>query len=146
MDDEIIKLEGPGGGESILVTHQLRDAFYVATHMAERARTAGFGIVPANREKTREAEFLMLRDGPIVFEGDADALSVRRISTRKTFLSASRLRAARSVSVDLRAGSLRAGSLEDPSMPRTRSLAWSELKVGILTVVAMVIAASTISL
>jgi hypothetical protein len=29
-------------------------------------------------------------------------------------------------------------------MPRTRSLAWSELKVGIVTVVALVIAAVTI--
>ena len=29
-------------------------------------------------------------------------------------------------------------------MPRTRSLAWSELKIGILTIVAIVIAAVTI--
>src|ERR1700732_1959775 len=31
-------------------------------------------------------------------------------------------------------------------MPRTRSLAWSELKVGILTIIAIVIAAATIIL
>ena len=29
-------------------------------------------------------------------------------------------------------------------MPRTRSLAWSELKIGVLTIVAIVIAAVTI--
>ena len=29
-------------------------------------------------------------------------------------------------------------------MPRTRSLAWSELKIGVLTIVALVIAAVTI--
>ena len=29
-------------------------------------------------------------------------------------------------------------------MPRTRSLAWSELKIGVLTIVAVVIAALTI--
>jgi hypothetical protein len=31
-------------------------------------------------------------------------------------------------------------------MPRTRSLAWSELKVGVLTIIAIVIAAGTIIL
>ena len=29
-------------------------------------------------------------------------------------------------------------------MPRTRSLAWSELKLGVLTIVALVVAAATI--
>ena len=29
-------------------------------------------------------------------------------------------------------------------MPRTRSLAWSELKLGVLTIVALIVAASTI--
>src|SRR5258708_16096889 len=33
-DDEIIKLRDLGGVSSIVVTHQLRDAFYVATPMA----------------------------------------------------------------------------------------------------------------
>src|SRR5206468_4842032 len=36
VDDEIIKLRDLEGVSSILVTHQLRDAFYVATHMAVR--------------------------------------------------------------------------------------------------------------
>ena len=30
--------------------------------------------MPATPEKEREAEFIMLRDGLIMFEGDADAL------------------------------------------------------------------------
>ena len=36
VDDEIIKLRDLEGVSSIVVTHQLRDAFYVATHMAVR--------------------------------------------------------------------------------------------------------------
>ena len=38
VDDEIIKLRDLENVSSIVVTHQLRDAFYVATHMAERGR------------------------------------------------------------------------------------------------------------
>lgn len=74
VDDEIIKLRDLERVSSIVVTHQLRDAFYVATHMAVREPDGHVRIVPATPEKEREAEFIMLRDGLIVFEGDADAL------------------------------------------------------------------------
>src|ERR1044071_9674133 len=36
VDDEMLKLRDLENVSSIIVTHQLRDAFYVATHMAER--------------------------------------------------------------------------------------------------------------
>src|SRR6266508_1097611 len=74
VDDEIIKLRDLELVSSILVTHQLRDAFYVATHMSVRDREGHVRVVSAKREKEKEAEFIMLRDGLIVFEGDADAL------------------------------------------------------------------------
>jgi phospholipid/cholesterol/gamma-HCH transport system ATP-binding protein len=74
VDDEIIKLRDLEKVSSILVTHQLRDAFYVATHMAVRDAHDEVRIVPASPGKEREAEFIMLRDGLVVFEGDADAL------------------------------------------------------------------------
>jgi phospholipid/cholesterol/gamma-HCH transport system ATP-binding protein len=74
VDDEIIKLRDLEGVSSIVVTHQLRDAFYVAQNMAVRGDDGKVAIVPATPEKAREAEFIMLRDGLIVFEGDADAL------------------------------------------------------------------------
>ena len=38
VNDEIIKLRDLEGVGSIVVTHQLRDAFYVATHMAVRGQ------------------------------------------------------------------------------------------------------------
>src|SRR5207245_1039149 len=74
VDDEMIKLRDLENVSSIIVTHQLRDAFYVAEHMAVRNRDSKVDIIRATREKEREAEFIMLRDGLIIFEGDADAL------------------------------------------------------------------------
>ena len=87
VDDEIIKLRDLEGVSSIVVTHQLRDAFYVAQHMAIRDSGGEVKIVPATPEKEREAEFIMLRDGLIVFEGDADALRGSEDPYIREFLS-----------------------------------------------------------
>ena len=87
VDDEIIKLRDLEHVSSIVVTHQLRDAFYVATHSAVREQNGDIRIVPADRKKERETEFLMLRDGLIVFEGDADALRHSTDEYLRTFLS-----------------------------------------------------------
>jgi phospholipid/cholesterol/gamma-HCH transport system ATP-binding protein len=87
VDEEIIKLRDLEHVSSIVVTHQLRDAFYVATHMAERDADGKVRIVPATPEKEREAEFIMVRDGVIVFEGDADALRESKDPYIQTFLS-----------------------------------------------------------
>src|SRR6195952_6166058 len=87
VDEEIIKLRDLEHVSSIVVTHQLRDAFYVATHMAERDADGQVRIVPATPEKEREAEFIMIRDGIIVFEGDADALRASTDPYIQTFLN-----------------------------------------------------------
>jgi phospholipid/cholesterol/gamma-HCH transport system ATP-binding protein len=86
VDDEIIKLRDLENVSSIIVTHQLRDAFYIARHQAIR-EDGQIRIVPAEARKAREAEFLMLRDGRLVFEGDADALSRSQDPYLRTFLS-----------------------------------------------------------
>jgi phospholipid/cholesterol/gamma-HCH transport system ATP-binding protein len=87
VDEEIIKLRDLENVSSIVVTHQLRDAFYVATHMAQRDRNGNVSVVPATRDKEREAEFIMLKDGLIIFEGDADALRASSDPYIQTFLS-----------------------------------------------------------
>jgi phospholipid/cholesterol/gamma-HCH transport system ATP-binding protein len=74
VDDEMIKLRDLEHTTSIIVTHQLRDAFYVATHMAAREGGENVAIVQATPEKERETEFIMLRDGVVIFCGDAVAL------------------------------------------------------------------------
>ncbi len=86
VDDEIIKLRDLESVSSILVTHQLRDAFYVATHEARR-NGAGMTIGPADREKCAQAEFIMLKDGRIAFEGNAGELRNSGDPYLKAFLS-----------------------------------------------------------
>jgi len=87
VDEEIIKLRDLEHVSSIVVTHQLRDAFYIATHMASTGPDGHVEIVRATPEKEREAEFIMIRDGVIVFEGDADALRQSTDPYIQTFLS-----------------------------------------------------------
>jgi phospholipid/cholesterol/gamma-HCH transport system ATP-binding protein len=87
VDDEMIKLRDLESITSIIVTHQLRDAFYVATNMARRQSDGTIEIVPATPQKERETEFLMLRDGVIIFEGDAAALRRSTDPYVKDFLS-----------------------------------------------------------
>jgi len=87
VDEEIIKLRDLENVSSIVVTHQLRDAFYVATHMAQRETNGQVHVVRATPEKEREAEFIMLKDGLIIFEGDADALRASRDPYIQEFLT-----------------------------------------------------------
>ncbi len=86
VDDEIIKLRDLEGVSAILVTHQLRDAFYVATHEAVKQGDQ-ITFVPASPEKAAMTEFLMLKDGGVAFEGAADALRHSDDPYLKAFLS-----------------------------------------------------------
>jgi phospholipid/cholesterol/gamma-HCH transport system ATP-binding protein len=87
VDDEIIKLRDLENVSSILVTHQLKDAFYVATHEAVRRDDGLITVRPADPSKAEEAEFIMLKDGCIAFEGHAAELRAASDSYLKTFLS-----------------------------------------------------------
>ena len=70
VDDEIVKLRDLEQVTSILVTHQIRDAFYVAAHQAIRSN-GQVQIVDAGAER---ATFLVLHDGRIYFEGSGAEL------------------------------------------------------------------------
>jgi len=87
VDAEIIKLRDLEGVTSVLVTHQLRDAFYVATHGATRAGGGGTTISAAAPEKVEQADFIMLRDGKIAFQGSADELRASDDPYLREFLS-----------------------------------------------------------
>lgn len=86
VDEEIIKLRDLEEVSSIVVTHQLRDAFFVATHEATN-ETGKIEFKPAGRAKLEECEFLMLRDGLIAFEGTADELRASKDPYIQAFLS-----------------------------------------------------------
>jgi phospholipid/cholesterol/gamma-HCH transport system ATP-binding protein len=57
----------------IVVTHQIRDAFYVATHRAVRTN-GDIRIVEAASGEVDAADFLVLYEGRIHFEGSAAEL------------------------------------------------------------------------
>jgi phospholipid/cholesterol/gamma-HCH transport system ATP-binding protein len=73
VDEEIIKLRDLENVSSVLVTHQLRDAFYVAEHTAIR-HGQELSFRRAEEHKASEAEFIMLKEGRIAFEGNAQEL------------------------------------------------------------------------
>ena len=87
IDDEIVKLRDIEGVSSLVVTHQLRDAFWVAEKMAERGSNGKVQIVPATPEKLAQTEFVMLREGLIHFEGTASELRATDDPYLKLFLS-----------------------------------------------------------
>jgi phospholipid/cholesterol/gamma-HCH transport system ATP-binding protein len=86
IDEEIVKLRDFEGVTSILVTHQLRDAFFVATQQAVR-RDGQVTFVDASGPKLEAAEFMMLKDGLIVFEGTAQELRTSSDPYIRAFLS-----------------------------------------------------------
>lgn len=86
VDEEILKLRDLESVTSIVVTHQLRDAFFIATHEAVREGVK-IQIVAADAQKCDEAEFIMLRDGLIGFEGNAAELRASTDPYIQKFLS-----------------------------------------------------------
>jgi len=88
VDEEIIKLRDLEGVSSVLVTHQLRDAFFVAEHAATRSDQE-IRFERAQGGKADQAEFIMLKDGGILFEGNATELreTARKDAYIRSFLS-----------------------------------------------------------
>ena len=86
MDAEIIKLRDLEQVSSIVVTHQLRDAFYIATHQAVRSGGA-YRIVPARADEATGTAFIMLKDGHVLFEGRAETLRASKESYLRAFLA-----------------------------------------------------------
>jgi phospholipid/cholesterol/gamma-HCH transport system ATP-binding protein len=84
VDNEIVKLRDLERVTSIVVTHQIRDAFYVATHQA-----IGSGdhveIVETEASLAR-AEFMVLHEGRISFQGSADELLASQDAYLREFL------------------------------------------------------------
>lgn len=73
VDDEIIKLRDLENVTSVLVTHQIRDAFFVAEHSA--VRTDGtINVLETKDRSASNARFMVLQDGGILFDGSASAL------------------------------------------------------------------------
>jgi phospholipid/cholesterol/gamma-HCH transport system ATP-binding protein len=87
ITDEIVKLRDVERVTSIIVTHQIRDAFYVATHRAVRTNGA-VRILDVGKEAAERADFMVLHQGRIHFEGSAAALLASEDRYLKSFLFA----------------------------------------------------------
>jgi phospholipid/cholesterol/gamma-HCH transport system ATP-binding protein len=71
VDDEIIKSRDILQATSIVVTHQVRDALYIAAHSA--TIVDGVGRVTTATD-TSGVAFLMLKDGAVYFRGTLEDL------------------------------------------------------------------------
>ena len=86
IDNEIVKLRDLEHVTSIVVTHQLPDAHYIASHEAVQ-QNGRVAIVAADPQKAEEAEFIMLSDAKVYFEGTFAELRAATDPYLKKFLS-----------------------------------------------------------
>jgi phospholipid/cholesterol/gamma-HCH transport system ATP-binding protein len=82
VDDELVKLRDLEQVTAIMATHQIRDAFYVATHEA----VAVNGAIEIRDAATERARFLVLHEGGIYFEGSGAELLASTDPYLKEFL------------------------------------------------------------
>jgi phospholipid/cholesterol/gamma-HCH transport system ATP-binding protein len=73
VDDEIIKLRDVHHVTALAVTHQIRDAVYIARHKAVGTGDA-VRIVEADASEAAQARYMVLHEGRMHFEGNVDAL------------------------------------------------------------------------
>ncbi len=82
--DRLLEIVLREGGERL----GLRVVASVGLHRHEAVREGGsIRVVPADEQKSDEAEFLMLKDGVVHFEGNAAELRASKDSYIRTFLS-----------------------------------------------------------
>jgi phospholipid/cholesterol/gamma-HCH transport system ATP-binding protein len=77
IDDEIVKLRDLEDVTTFVVTHQIRDAFYIAEHRAVQSG-GKVEVVKTDAAQVTGVEFMMLIDGQIKFQGTASELLASR--------------------------------------------------------------------
>lgn len=85
VDDQILKLRDLEHVTSIVVTHQIRDAVYIATHQALR-EGGEVRIAALDAAGAAQVNFMVLRDGRIHFQGSAAELMASRDRYLKNFI------------------------------------------------------------
>jgi phospholipid/cholesterol/gamma-HCH transport system ATP-binding protein len=73
IDDEIVKLRDLEDVTTFVVTHQIRDAFYIAEHRALES-DGRVEVIKEDASKIERVEFMVLHEGSIVFCGNASEL------------------------------------------------------------------------
>ena len=85
VDDEIVKLRDLEKVTSIVVTHQIRDAYYVANHKAVM-KDGQIQVVEAPGDAATHARFMVLHEGRIYFEGTGEELLASQDAYLREFL------------------------------------------------------------
>ena len=84
--NEIIKLRDLEQVTPVLVTQQIPDAFYVADRQAVRMN-GNVQVVPLADGRASEADFIVLKDGGVFFDGTAEDLRGSNDPYLKSFLT-----------------------------------------------------------
>ena len=85
VDDEIVKLRDLEQVTSIVVTQQIRDAMYIATH--KTVKTNGkLEVVKVADSEVTDTEFMVLHEGRILFQGGSAELLASKDPYLKRFL------------------------------------------------------------
>jgi phospholipid/cholesterol/gamma-HCH transport system ATP-binding protein len=71
---------------ALMVTHRLQDAFTMATHQFDQA-TNQMVVLPKGQHCEVPMSFLILRDGKVLFDGDAHQLAASRDDYIREYIS-----------------------------------------------------------
>ncbi len=71
---------------ALMVTHRLQDAFTMATHQFDKA-TNQMVVLPKGQYCEVAMSFLILRDGKVIFDGDAHQLALSRDDYIREYIS-----------------------------------------------------------
>ncbi len=85
VDDEIVKLRDLEQVTAIVVTQQIRDAMYIATHKTVR-NDGKLEVVPVEDSDSTRTEFMVLHEGGITFQGSGAELMASRDPYLERFL------------------------------------------------------------
>ena len=82
----IVKQRDVSKTSALMVTHRLQDAFTMATHQFDK-KTNQMAALPRGQHSEVPVSFLILRDGKVIFDGDAQALVASRDPYIREYIS-----------------------------------------------------------
>jgi len=82
----IVKQRDVSKTSALMATHRLQDAFTMATHQFDKA-TNQMVVLPKGQRGEVPLSFLILRDGKVIFDGDARELATSRDEYIREYIS-----------------------------------------------------------
>ena len=82
----IVKQRDVSKTSALMVTHRLQDAFTMATHQFDQASNR-MVVLPKGQHCEVPMSFLILRDGKVIFDGDAHQMTASRDDYIREYIS-----------------------------------------------------------